>query len=282
MQPIDAHTHAFSPAQVRGRAGLVERDPTFAEMYASSRARMASVEDIGRTLAREGFAGGVVAGFAFRQGHDGDELNEYLLAAREEAQVPLAVLATVNPACTGWEHAASGALAAGADGFGELRPGNQGWDPLGEEASRLYSLARDAGKVLLWHVSEPVGHEYDGKRGGISPRELCRVAEHHPGLKQIAAHLGGGLPFFLQMPEVRAALHDIWFDTAATSLLYDDVAVARVVELAGPDRVLFGSDYPLLAPRKALERVVAALGSHHTEDVCGRNVRQLFGGLWTG
>ena len=37
----------------------------------------------------------------------------------------------------------------------------------------------------------------------------------------IAAHWGGGLPFYALMPEVRDALQNVWFDTAAGHLLYD-------------------------------------------------------------
>lgn len=277
MQPIDSHVHAFSPGQVRGRAALVERDAAFAEMYHASKARMATVDDVAADLSAAGFGGAVIAGFAFAAERDCAELTDYLLASRVPGFV---VLATVNPACAGWERAASAALAAGAAGFGELRPGNQGWDPLGPEALRLCGIATDAGAVLLWHVSEPVGHHYPGKAGGIAPWDLWTLATRFPNLRQVAAHLGGGLPFFLQMPEVAAALRNIWFDTAATSLLYDDGAVARVVDLAGPGRVLFGSDYPLLAPRRDLERVLAAIAPQHSGAVCGGNVRHLFGGQW--
>ena len=279
MQPIDSHVHAFSPSQARSRAALVERDAAFGEMYGPPGARMASFEDVARDLPAAGFAGAVIAGFAFAAEHDCAELNDYLLGSRLPGFV---VLATVNPARAGWERTATAALAAGAAGFGELRPGNQGWDPLGPDGERLCALADEAGAVLLWHVSEPVGHRYPGKAGGVSPWDLCSLAARFPNLRQVAAHLGGGLPFFLQMPEVAAALQNTWFDTAATSLLYDDGAVARVVDLAGPDRVLFGSDYPLLAPRRHLERVLAAIEPRHGGAVCGGNVRHLFGGPWKG
>jgi predicted TIM-barrel fold metal-dependent hydrolase len=78
------------------------------------------------------------------------------------------------------------------------------------------------------------------------------------------------------MPEVRAAIDSIYFDTAAASLLYDDESVARLVELAGPDRVLFGSDYPLLSPRRQAQRLVAQLPGTVVDAVCGGNARRLF------
>ena len=49
----------------------------------------------------------------------------------------------------------------------------------------------------------------------------------------IAAHWGGGLPFYALMPEVREALENVYFDTAASHLLYDATVYRRVIELVG-------------------------------------------------
>ncbi|MGK2965683.1 MAG: amidohydrolase family protein, partial [Tepidiformaceae bacterium] len=181
-------------------------------------------------------------------------------------------------ALPGWEGAASAALSAGARGFGELRPRNQRWDPLGPESHRLCDLAASAGVPLLWHVSEPVGHQYPGKSGGITPADLIALALDHPATPMVAAHLGGGASFYLQMPEIRASLTNLYFDTAAAFLLYDETSITRLVDLAGPDRVLFASDYPLLSPRRQLERVQALLPGGLIQAVCGGNAQSLFFG----
>jgi len=276
---IDAHTHLFPPAQAARREALADADPTFAEMYRDPRAKLADAPALRRAMARAGIERAVAAGFAFRDARCLAEQAEYLLAAAAEAPGVLAPLPCLNLALPGWEADACRWLEAGARGFGELRPHNQGWDPLGPDAVRLAHLAAETGAVLLWHVSEPVGHAYPGKRGGISPAELCELAARVPGARMVAAHLGGGLPFYLQMPEVRRAIGNIYFDTAAASLLYDEGTVARVVALAGPGRVLFGSDFPLLAPRRQLERIIAELPPDAVAGVCGGNAASLFFGL---
>jgi predicted TIM-barrel fold metal-dependent hydrolase len=104
---------------------------------------------------------------------------------------------------------------------------------------------------LPWnlHCSEPVGHAYAGK-GSTTPDKIARFAERHPDLRVICAHLGGGLPFYAHMPEVAALCKRLWFDTAAGPLLYAPSAYRSVVDLIGAERLLFGSDFPLLdAPR---------------------------------
>lgn len=276
MGYIDAHTHLFAPSQVAKRDALATRDATFREMYGEPSTKMATLPDLLGALESAQIRGAVAAGFAFADPRDIEEQNICLADALRCGGGGLAVMATINPALPGWEAEAHRALDRGASGFGELRPHNQGWDPLGPAGRQLCGLARDAGAVLLWHVSEPVGHAYPGKGGGISPIELCHLATAFPHLRMVAAHLGGGLSFYLQMPEVKAAIENVYFDTAAATLLYDDRSVARLVDLAGPERVIFGSDYPLLSPRRQLQRLLGQLPGDVAKQVCGGNAERLF------
>lgn len=273
---IDAHTHIFAPRQRDNRAAICDADPTFAEMYGNPAAAMADATELLAALDDAGVDRAVAAGFAFAGAEDIATQNQYLLDAATASSGRIIPLATVNPALPGWRDTAEQAIWRGVAGFGELRPGNQGWHALGAASHELCDLAAAHGVVLLWHVSEPVGHRYPGKAGGIGPVELCELATAHRETKMIAAHLGGGLPFFVQMPEIRSALANMWFDTAAASLLYDDRSVARLAGLAGSERVLFGSDYPLLSPRRQLQRIVAHLEGDIAKAVCGGNADTLF------
>jgi uncharacterized protein len=273
---FDAHTHLFAPGQILGRESIAQGDRTFREMYADPKAKMASARELFAALDEGGIDRAVAAGFAFSHEPDLVEQNEYLCEVARTSDGRITALGTVNPALPEWERVARHAIDRGARGFGELRPHNQGWDPLGPQGEALCGVAQDAGLVLLWHVSEPVGHLYPGKAGGISPVELCELAQRFPGVKMIAAHLGGGLSFYLQMPELNAAIGNVYFDTAAVSLLYDDRSVTRLVDLAGPERVLFGSDYPLLSPRRQLERLLGELPGDVAEAVCGGTAVKLF------
>lgn len=265
---IDAHTHAFTPGIAAEREAICARDATFAELYRDPKAKLATTADLLEALDDAGIDRAVVAGFAFGHERDLAGQNEHLLASARDCG-RLVAFATVNPALPGWRLLAERALADGARGFGELRPHNQGWDPLGNEGRALCELAREARAIMLWHVSEPLGHAYPGKRGGISAGELAELAGNFPEVRMIAAHLGGGLSFFLHMPEVRAAIKNVYFDTAASGLLYDGDSVAQLVATVGPERVLFGSDYPLLSPRRQLKRLQALLPGDIAKAVCG-------------
>lgn len=272
---IDAHTHVFAAEQMEARDAICASDATFAELYTDHKAKLATAEMLVGELDAAGIDGAVIAGFAFARAEEVARQNRAILeAARRSPR--LIPLATINLSLPGWRGEAERALADGARGFGELRPHNQGWDPLGREARLFYELAHEAGSVLLWHVSEPVGHMYAGKRGGITPAELYGVAEAAPDLRMIAAHLGGGLSFFLYMQEARSTLRNVFFDTAAWRFLYDGESIAQVIAQAGALRVLFGSDYPLLSPGGELQRLKALLPDATTLSVCGTAAEILF------
>ena len=273
---VDAHTHLFAPAQRDARNELAVRDSTFAEMYADPRAKMGCFEDLVSALDRAGIEKAVAAGFAFASRRDITEQNAYLLDAQARSEGRVAAVVALNLANPEWCEDAEAALAAGASGFGELRPHNQRWDPLGAPSHELCELAAAHGVPILWHVSEPVGHLYPGKHGGIAPVELIRLALAHPATTMVAAHLGGGLSFYLEMPEIARAIENVYFDTAAVSLLYSEESVARLAALAGERRVLFASDYPLLSPLRQLERVRAVLHGSAAQAVCGGNADSLY------
>lgn len=81
------------------------------------------------------------------------------------------------------------------------------------------------------------------------------VLDRHPGLKIVAAHGGGYLPFAIGRsdhawrvrPDARQCEHlpstylrKLWFDT----VVHDPAAVRHLVEVAGESQVVLGSDFP--------------------------------------
>lgn len=271
---IDAHTHLFPPAQAQARDAIASRDAGFAEIYGDPAAAIADAPSLLGALREDGIEAAVALGFAFAGEREVAEQNEYLLAVAAETPRAIVPFATVNPALPGWEREARRALDQGARGFGELRPGTQGWAPLGSEGRRLAALAGEAGAALLWHSSEPVGHRYPGKDGGLSPAELIEVATAAPEVTMVGAHLGAGASFYLSMPEVREAAPNLLFDTAAASLLYDSGTIARFVAAVGVERVLFGSDFPLRRPGTELKGVLDGLDTATGEAIAGGNARK--------
>ena len=54
------------------------------------------------------------------------------------------------------------------------------------------------------------------------------------------------MPFYELMPEVAALTRNVVYDTAASSYLYRADVFRAVLDIAGPERVLWASDHPVL------------------------------------
>ena len=131
--------------------------------------------------------------------------------------------------------------------------------------------------ILLTHASEPVGHEYPGK-GAITPDILYPLITNFPDLTLVCAHWGGGLPFYALMPEVKRTMDNVFFDTAASPFLYSPQIYNQVIQLVGADKILFGSDYPLLAPSRLLNEIKSLNLPAETERlILSGNAQRLLG-----
>jgi len=80
------------------------------------------------------------------------------------------------------------------------------------------------------------------------------------------------------MPEVRAALQNVYFDSAAFPFLYRPEVFTASAAAAGADRILFASDFPLVPQQGALDKFrEAALSDDQRTAVEGGNAARLFG-----
>lgn len=150
----------------------------------------------------------------------------------------IAALAAVQPkaGAVAFEEAVR-AMDDGLAGFGEISPHSQHFatdDPVWRQILRL---ATEWKVPVNLHVTDPAGRHYPG-RVETPLADFVRLAQEFPATSFILAHWGGGLAWAAEA----AALPNVWYDTAASSLLYG----AEAWRKAKTDRVLFGSDYPLI------------------------------------
>jgi predicted TIM-barrel fold metal-dependent hydrolase len=165
---------------------------------------------------------------------------------------------------------------AGAKGIGELRSDVQGFDLADETTMKLLvGVALKHDLIFLTHSSEPVGHEYSGK-GSINPDILYSFITAFPNLKLVCAHWGGGLPFYALMPEVAKALTNVFFDTAATVFLYKPEIFEQVSQIIGSDKILFGTDYPLMHQNRVITQIQSSqLPEEDKARILGANAQKL-------
>lgn len=221
---------------------------------------MASAEELVRDMDAQGIEVSVALGYGWCDPGLARETNDYLLDAARRFPGRVIPFCSVNP-CWGRQAAAEmeRCAALGARGVGELHPDTQGFDP-GNAATMgpMMEAAQAHGLMVLVHSSEPVGHDYPGK-GRTTPEVLLRFIINFPQATIVCAHWGGGLPFYALMPEVRRAMTNVYVDTASSLLLYQSQVWPAVARMLGPDKILFGSDYPLATPGRMLRQVEETL-----------------------
>jgi uncharacterized protein len=251
---VDFHTHIFPPEIVARRADFAARDPWFAELYGDPKARMAAADDLVASMNADGVDVSVACGFGWRDAGIAEECNSYVMQAMRDHQGRIIGLGAIQPlagkrAVAEVERCAR----AGMPGIGELMPHGQGYrlSDLALLGPVVEAMLR-ANLFLLTHASEPVGHLYRGK-GDVVPADLQDFVQAFPTLRVVAAHWGGGYPFYELMPEVHATAANVWYDSAASLYLYRPEIFAVVARITGPRRILWASDYPLIPQRRMLD-----------------------------
>lgn len=172
------------------------------------------------------------------------EENEWLLATA--AQSPhLTPLVATDPSVLGGQAGAEhlrAAVGRGARGT-KVHPILQGFDPSDPRMDPLYAVCVDEGLTVLSHSGRAMGPMQRS-----NPFAFASVLDVHPDLHLVLAHLGGACwnevaAFAAAYPSVSFDLCEIIAWTGADNAPSRD-ELGRLIRDIGPDRVLFGTDFP--------------------------------------
>jgi predicted TIM-barrel fold metal-dependent hydrolase len=255
---IDFHTHIVPLRVKQNRHEYASTDSGFAAIFSDPKAKLATAEELIADMDKDGVDVSVVLNYGWRTASLCKEINDYLLESANH--YPGRLIPFCNVDLSAGDEAikeVERCIKGGARGIGEVRPDTQ--LSTGNWLETIKPLAETVIKhnlILLTHASEPLGHQYPGK-GKVTPDMLYALATAFPGLTMVCAHWGGGLPFYGLMPEVKKALKNVYFDTAASPFLYTTQVYGQVVQLVGEDKILFGSDYPLIPQSRFLKEIRA-------------------------
>ena len=116
----------------------------------------------------------------------------------------------------------------------------------------IWRAAAETGLIVLCHAGFDPGFPHDPI---ASPSRLRRVLDAHPGLRLIAAHLGG----WLQWDEVFAHLlgQPVWIDVSASIALLGPERSRDLLLAHPPTHLLFGSDSPWFDQSRAVAELKA-------------------------
>jgi hypothetical protein len=241
---FDVHTHAF-PDRL---APLATRN--LGNFYNFPVLGKGTASDLASSCAANGISGALILCTVTNPKHV-RAVNEASLGFVRElagAGIESYVFSGWHQDCTDPEGEVEFALNNGIRGF-KIHPDIQGCDIDDERFFPLYRLCEGVLPVYF--------HMGDGRPQYrfSEARKLVRVAERFPKLRIGAAHLGGYNAW--EDAHLLTSLPDVWFDTSSTIFFVGVERASELVHMLGPERCMFGTDYPVVTAAEELPRFMA-------------------------
>jgi predicted TIM-barrel fold metal-dependent hydrolase len=287
---IDAHVHAYPPEVAADPAGWgrSQGEPGWSACVApAGRRSIQGWADTARMIADmdgAGVASCVMLGWYWERQETCELQNRWYGDWVRGSAGRLLAFAAVQPrGGRGAVDALERALDRGLCGVGEVLPQAQGFTIDDPWWRRVVEVAQERGVPVTLHATDPGAGPAAGPK---TPLEgYLRLAREHPRATFILAHWGGGMAFRGPPAGAGPLPANVYFDTAASPLLYPPSVFRRAADLVGAGRIVYGSDYPLiLHPRRSREPGFSAfldeirasgLGEGELRDVLGGNIRRL-------
>jgi predicted TIM-barrel fold metal-dependent hydrolase len=274
---IDCHTHIFPEEVRKDREAFCKGDEGFSSIYKDSTSKMVGVEDLIASMDESGIDRSVICGFPWSQPDLCSLHNQYLMASASRYPNRLIVFVMLlfsNPDWSGKE--LDRAVKGGARGVGEIAFYRDEMTSKDIHSMKpILTQMEKQGIPLLLHTNETIGHSYPGK--GRTPLErFYELILSFPNLPIILGHWGGGLPFYELMPEVAKGMANVYYDTAASPFLFSKKIYEIVREIVGIEKIFFGTDFPLISPRRYFKELEeSSLSKQDQKKILGLNFSKL-------
>ena len=138
---------------------------------------------------------------------------------------------TIYPGMDGFEEELDRMLELGLRGI-KIHPDFQKLAIDDERGIETYKAIARRDLPVLFHMGDD---RYDFS----SPERLTNLLRRVPELRAVAAHFG------------------VLYDTSSTLGMIDRELVLRFIDKIGPDRLIFGTDFPMWSPKEELERFLS-------------------------
>ncbi|MBI4303550.1 MAG: amidohydrolase family protein, partial [Chloroflexi bacterium] len=166
---VDFHTHIVPPRITENRAYYVARDPCFAALYSSPRARLVTAGELIAHMNKEEIDVSVVLNIGWTEHEMCVETNDYILESMARYPGRVIGFGAIQPRSPKALDEIDRCARGGMKGIGEIRPDIQAFELTNTKLMLpLVEVMMRHNLILLTHASEPVGHQYPGK-GKITP-----------------------------------------------------------------------------------------------------------------
>jgi predicted TIM-barrel fold metal-dependent hydrolase len=263
---IDFHTHIY-PEWVAAKILPAAKRKLKVEVPGTG-----APEDLRSMMQAAGIAGSVLLPLA-KGREDVCSLNDWILSVSGESK-ELTAFGAVHPFMPNLEAELDRLAARGVKGV-KMMPLLQEVYPDDPRCGRLFEALIERKMILVAHAgSDPL----DRQEVFGTPERFARTVACYPDLRLVLAHLGGLRMWDDVRRHLLPASENVYFDTAYVSFYMGQEEMGELIRDIGPERVIFGSDYPWEEPGRAAE-IIKGLGLCVAEEqaVLGKNAAKLLG-----
>ena len=256
VRAIDIHTHAEEPCGCHADDGYDDLQASMAKYFSARWSHPPTIPETAAHYRQQNIAAVIFPVDAERETGYRRYKNEEVAELASENSDILIPFASIDPAKgkLGAREARRLVEKFGVQGF-KFHPTMQGFLPNDRMAYPLYDAIAETGKPALFHTGQTgVGA---GMRGGngmrlhfSNPMHIDDVAVDFPDMPIILAH-----PSFPWQEEALAvATHkpNVFIDLSGWSPRYFPPILVRYANTLLKDKMLFGSDWPMITPERWL------------------------------
>lgn len=253
---IDVHTHIW-PDKIAAHA--VEHVGTY---YSYEMHGKGTIDDLKKSAAEAEVEKFVIHSSALKASQV-ETVND---ATASHITADIAGFGSLHPEYPDFENEIKRIKELGLKGI-KLHPDFQFFDLDDKRMYPAYDIIRAEKLPVLFHMGD---EKYDYS----SARRLLNVLRDFPGLTVIGAHLGG----YLKWDETEELLigKDMYMDTSSTSAKLSPERIKRIIRNHGADRILFGTDYPIVQLKEGVESFLSlGLTDEENEKILYKNAKEL-------
>jgi predicted TIM-barrel fold metal-dependent hydrolase len=262
---IDFHTHIY-PEWVAAKILPAAKRKLKVEVPGTG-----APEDLRRMMKVAKVTGSVLLPLA-KGREDVSSLNDWILSVSGGKSADLTAFGAVHPFMPNLELELDRLASQGIKGV-KMMPLLQEVYPDDPCCGNFYEALIERKMILVAHAGrDPL----DRQEVFGTPERFARTVACYPDLRLVLAHLGGLRMWDDVRRHLLPAGGNVYFDTAYVSFYMGQEEMAELIRDIGPDRVIFGSDYPWEEPGRAVE-IIKGLGLCEEEEraILGRNAATL-------
>ena len=275
---IDAHTHIFPDFICANRGAYFDGEPEFKLLYDSPKSKLVTADALVAEMDAQGVDRAITFGFPWHHPEIFKPHNDCIMDAVARYPERIKGLCCLDVFAENALDEVERCIAGGLSGVGELAFYQSGFESETlERLAPVMAFCREKKLPVMIHTNEPIGHMYPGK----TPNSLSQIYElikQFPDNVIILAHWGGGLFFYMLLKkEVSETLANVYFDTAASPFLYTPEIYQVAEQAAGAEKILWGTDYPLIKPDRYFREIEkSGISETGKKQMMGENTARLF------